>query len=166
MPVFAPLDRRNGCLRSPSSLPFRQQKVEISRRFRGHLGGRDCDKIDRRNACLRSSKSIDAMSFFAHPVFTPRRSWIDAMPVFAPLSSLPFFAHPVFTPRRSWIDAMSSLPVFAPHRPGPASSAPRRPGRAEVAARKKSCPVSLAVVIELLRREGGRGERSACPGVG
>jgi hypothetical protein len=45
-------------------------------------------------------KSTDATPVFAPPVFTPRLgSWIDAMPVFAPLSSLP------------WIDAM---PVFAP----------------------------------------------------
>jgi hypothetical protein len=30
-----------------------------------------------------------------------------------------------------------------------------RPGRAEIAAQKKLCPVSLAVLIELVGREGG-----------
>ena len=43
----------------------------------------------------------------------------------------------------------------------------RRPGRAEVAARKQLCPVSLAVVIDLVRRKkAGREERPVCPVVG
>jgi hypothetical protein len=52
------------------------------------------------------------MPVFAPPVFTPRLSWIDAMPVFAPswIDAMPVFAR--LDRRNACLRSLSSLAVF------------------------------------------------------